>query len=651
MKLFNKGKELALVIGMSLGMSVLTPVLPTIQVEASSYNYTADQLQALANLNKLRAEAGMKPVKLDPFLTKAATNHFNYLNTNGHAYGHGEVKGHKGFTGVKPQDRVLAVGGSVGEYLSENIVFGTNIHANSIMDLVHEAPLHREGLLNPDLQSVGIEAEKGNQKGFHVIKLRIDEYGERATDHVYPVNGMKNVNPLFGGNEIPNPLKDYGIAQSGHILTYWLPLNVAVSDGDLTFVLKDSKGATVPAFLDFFYSGTARLIPKQQLKWGETYTATVKWKARHTSATGGRTWSFTTMTSDPNGVTPPKPTPPPVEVIKESKDYTVIKAQPLYASNSTSSKQIVQVPANAKVRSIEKRASWMKVTYNGSTGWVAVNNLKAYVAPKTVTMYANKATKAYTTRSTKGKVAFNLANGAKVTRTGVNGSWSQVKFGTKTGWIASRDLSAVVLANRIKTQYGSHIYGVNNQAEYDAVMKIVKDEFTKNFNSSQFDTPDSVIRFMNGERGTKDKNDPAFRSPSNAGLLNAEMSLSPVIEGKISFETYQKLNRVDSFVVYLKTKYNSKSVVGDKSVKSAYDALINKKVDCDADAQLRSMVYDMAGIDNVVVGDGVTHAVIVFKVKEGWTESSLTPYSKKDIDSLNSLSVYLSYTQSGAKIQ
>lgn len=252
---------------------------------------------------------------------------------------------------------------------------------------------------------------------------------------------MKNVNPLFGGNEIPNPLKNYGIAQSGHILTYWLPLDVAVSDGHLTFVLKDSKGVTVPAFLDFFYSGTARLIPKQQLKWRETYTATVKWKARHTTATGGRTWSFTTMTSDPNVVAPPKPAPPPVEVIKESKDYTVIKAQPLYASNSTSSKQIVQVPANAKVRSIEKRASWMKVTYNGSTGWVAVNNLKAYVAPKTVTMYTNKATKAYTTRSTKGKVAFNLANGAKVTRTGVNGSWSEIKVGTKTGWVASRELA------------------------------------------------------------------------------------------------------------------------------------------------------------------------------------------------------------------
>lgn len=178
MKLFNKGKGLALVIGMSLGVSILMPVLPTTQVEASSYNYSADQLQALNTLNKLRAEAGMKPVKLDPFLTKAASNHYNYLITNGGSFGHDEVRGHKGFTGVSPKDRVRAVGGSVGDYLGESIVFGTNIHTNSIVDLVHEAPLHREDLLNPDLQSVGIEVEKGNPKGFHVIKVRIDKYGE-----------------------------------------------------------------------------------------------------------------------------------------------------------------------------------------------------------------------------------------------------------------------------------------------------------------------------------------------------------------------------------------------------------------------------------------------------------------------------------------
>lgn len=435
----NKTMAVALALGVSLGVSMFNPALPTTQVEASSYSYSADQLQALATLNEYRKEAGMNPVTLDPFLTKAASNHYAYLNTNGHAYGHSEVKGHKGFTGVTSKDRVKAVGGSLGQLVGENIVFGARNSPNSIYDLVHNAPLHRESLLNPDIQSVGFAVEKGNQKGMHVIVMRVDSYEQRDSDHVYPVPNMKNVNPLFAGNEIPDPLEDYGIDQSGHILTYWLPSEITVSEDDLTFVLKDSKGNTVPAFLDFFYSGVAKLIPKKVLNYNETYTATVKWKARHTGETGGRTWSFTTMA---NSTTPVKPTTPPVTSVKESKDYTLIKGQPLYASNSTKSKQLVQIPTNGKVRSIEKRSSWMKVTYNGKTGWVAVKNLKAYVAPKTESKYANKNMKAYTTRSTKGKVAFTVPKGKKVTRIAVNGSWSQVKYGSKTAWVASRDLSS-----------------------------------------------------------------------------------------------------------------------------------------------------------------------------------------------------------------
>lgn len=453
----NKTMAVALALGVSLGVSMFNPALPTTQVEASSYSYSADQLQALATLNEYRKEAGMNPVTLDPFLTKAASNHWNYLWVNSTAEGHSEVKGHKGFTGVTSKDRVKAVGGSVGQLVGENIVFEAKNSPNSIHDLVHNAPLHRESLLNPDIQSVGIESQKGTQKGMQVIVVRVDSYEQRDSDHVYPVPNMKNVNPLFAGNEIPDPLKNYGIDQSGHIVTYWLPSEAFIyDDKDFSFVLKDSKGNIVPAFVDFMYSGTAKLIPKKMLNYNETYTATVKWYSPDNNQRGGRTWSFTTMA---NSTTPVKPTTPPVTSVKESKDYTVIKGQPLYASNSTKSKQLVQIPTKGKVRSIEKRSSWMKVTYNGKTGWVAVKNLKAYVAPKTESKYANKNMTAYTTRSSKGKVAFTVPKGKKVTRIAVNGSWSQVKYGSKTAWVASGDLSssATVASRNLDTLHSQSV--------------------------------------------------------------------------------------------------------------------------------------------------------------------------------------------------
>lgn len=334
-----------LVIGVGVAGVLSSPVSETAQVEAAAYSYSADQLQALATLNEYRKEAGMNPVTLDPFLTKAASNHWNYLWVNSTAEGHSETKGNKNFTGVTSKDRVKAVGGNLGQLVGENIVFEAKNSPNSIYDLVHNAPLHRESLLNPDIQSVGIESQKGTQKSMQVIVVRVDKYEQRDSDHVYPVPNMKNVNPLFAGNEIPDPLKDYGIDQSGHIVTYWLPSEAFIyDDKDFSFVLKDSKGNIVPAFVDFMYLGTAKLIPKKMLNYNETYTATVKWYSPDNNQRGGRTWSFTTQSKSTEPVKPGTP----VDVVKESKDYTLIKGQPLYASNSTKSKQLVQIPTNRR---------------------------------------------------------------------------------------------------------------------------------------------------------------------------------------------------------------------------------------------------------------------------------------------------------------
>lgn len=647
----NKTMAVALALGVSLGVSMFNPALPTTQVEASSYSYSADQLQALATLNEYRKEAGMNPVTLDPFLTKAASNHYAYLNTNGHELLHKEVKGHKGFTGITSKDRVKAVGGSIGQLVEENIVFGTRLYSDSMYELAHNAPLHRETILNPDIQSVGFAVDEGNRRGMKVVLVRINEYTQRDSDHVYPVPNMKNVNPLFAGNEIPNPLKNYGIDQSGHILTYWLPSEAFIyDDKDFSFVLKDSKGNIVPAFVDFMYSGAAKLIPKKMLKYNETYTATVKWYSPDNNQRGGRTWSFTTMA---NSTTPVKPTTPPVTSVKESKDYTLIKGQPLYASNSTKSKQLVQIPTNGKVRSIEKRSSWMKVTYKGKTGWVAVKNLKAYVAPKTESKYANKNMKAYTTRSTKGKVAFTVPKGKKVTRIAVNGSWSQVKYGSKTAWVASRDLSStrsLPTQKVTKTYFGAHTYGVDTQAEYDAVYKRVKAEFDAKYNSPEFGFDSYMHRVLNGERGNRDPNSSEYMALDNSFLLDAEDALTPYFNGDMSLKTYEKMYRTNKFLRYIHSKYKSTDVVGDKNLKSAYDVLFRGKNDCDSLEQVKSLVYDLAGIDNAIIGDGVTHAALIFKVDEGWMGSAYKAYSKKEVDSTNALNIYISHTQGGKKI-
>lgn len=129
----------------------------------------------------------------------------------------------------------------------------------------------------------------------------------------------------------------------------------------------------------------------------------------------------------------------------------------------------------------------------------------------------------------------------------------------------------------------------------------------------------------------------------------AEQALEPYFDGSVSLKTYEKMYRTDNFLRYVHSKYKSSDVVGDKNLKSAYDVLFRGKNDCDSLEQVKSLVYDLAGIDSVIVGDGVTHAML-FKVDEGWMGSSYTAYTTKDIDSTNALKIYVSLTQKGTRM-
>ena len=263
----------------------------------------------------------------------------------------------------------------------------------------------------------------------------------------------------------------------------------------------------------------------------------------------------------------------------------------------------------------------------------------------------NRTTDLYATWSTKGKQITTVRSWSRVVKTGEYGKWSRVRVGGKTGWLPTSYLRAPYSNDQItRTVYGSHTYGVDTQAEYDAVYKRVKAEFDAKYDSAEFGFDEYMYRVLDGERGIKDRNDPNFRVPENMNLLMSEKALAPYFEGRMSMKTYEKMYRTDNFLNYVHSKYQSNDVVGDKNLKSAYDVLFRGKNDCDSLEQVKSLVYDLAGIDNVVVGDGVTHAMLLFKVDEGWMGSNSKAFTKSDVDQLNATNVYLSYTQKGTRI-
>lgn len=262
------------------------------------YAYSASAKQALAYINKIREEAGLAKVELDPYLTKAAENHANYLTLNS-IMSHEEVQGKKGFTGVSNKDRILKVGGADHEYkmVGEGVTYNFNTPEKALAWLFN-APYHRTFLIDPSLEKVGAAL---NGKYFS-ISYSAETYERDLSSAIYPFNGQKNVDPVFFGNEIPDPLEGTGIKQSGYIISH------TSYDGETvkTATLKDDKGTDIPVVIknkkravEGWYFNI--VIPKIPLKEGTTYTVTINGKAS-TFTTAGTTPTTPPPTSGGSGV-------------------------------------------------------------------------------------------------------------------------------------------------------------------------------------------------------------------------------------------------------------------------------------------------------------------------------------------------------------
>lgn len=99
-----------MLIGVFLLM-VITPLIDVTKVQAAKVWFdgtsSAEQLKALASINKIRQQMGLDEVKLDPALVKAAINHARYANVNFTIKTEGElsieVKGREFFTQQTPK--------------------------------------------------------------------------------------------------------------------------------------------------------------------------------------------------------------------------------------------------------------------------------------------------------------------------------------------------------------------------------------------------------------------------------------------------------------------------------------------------------------------------------------------------------------------
>lgn len=255
--------------------------------KSSDVAYTLDQLNALEHLNDIREKVGLKKVSLNPFLTKAAQNHADYIVVNDTADSqlaiHKQIEGLQGFTGITPMDRVRAAGG--GDMKVSEVVTSDQASSSRGIDSWIDTAYHRSPLLSPEASEIGIAKVDGT------VVAEIAFGNPENTVSVYPYDGMEQVGIGFYGNETPNPLNQFSIDRSGYIISLQNSYGIEKAEATIT----NSRKERIPAY-SLNDSGKWFFFPAHELAYGEQYTVSVDYESQGTS--GHRTWSFTTKQLD-----------------------------------------------------------------------------------------------------------------------------------------------------------------------------------------------------------------------------------------------------------------------------------------------------------------------------------------------------------------
>ena len=113
---------------------------------------------------------------------------------------------------------------------------------------------------------------------------------------------------------------------------------------------------------------------------------------------------------------------------------------------------LLTIPKGKTLTPLQSNGSWTKVSYGGQTGWVHNDYLQkastsnstnkpTTVTPNTTTAQTKVNLNLRSSKSTKTTVLMTIPKGKTVTVLTVEGSWSKVKYGSKTGYVANTYLT------------------------------------------------------------------------------------------------------------------------------------------------------------------------------------------------------------------
>lgn len=268
--------------------------------------------QGFVYLNELRTGAGLIPFAWDNALETAAQNHADYLVLN-YTFGHSEVQGNNGFTGVTPSNRGDAAGYTPWTSYGENISAGDNTVNDSIDGLI-SAIYHRFGFLTLSHNDIGIGIKKDVSYVYgSVYNYNSGNLGSVADTRLlnpktvrWPYANYDKAQTSFNNTESPDPLPEcpsYGIAGNPVSIEFNPAKNNAVTmntfklfaaDGSEITNTKVLTEATDPA--STINANQFVLFPLVSLSVDSKYRA--EFNYNESGATKNLSWNFRTKRYD-----------------------------------------------------------------------------------------------------------------------------------------------------------------------------------------------------------------------------------------------------------------------------------------------------------------------------------------------------------------
>ena len=261
-----------------------------------------EQLAVLDEVNRARVSAGVRPVRLNDALNRAATAHANYVALHPLFAGHDEFLGGAGFTGLNPADRARAAGyptNDVAEVMANCLPCALPVSATRARDDVRRYLLsvyHRIGLLGPDVSEIGYGAVTVNNVSANVLDIGYDWKAPANTWARWPAPGSSGAPTSWDGIESPNPAPGVprplgpavtiAISNADSVSIQPYVANVVAVGGSLTG--PDGPVAVITEMNNDF----ASVLPKAPLRSATTYTVRFDLEIRGVPKID--TWTFTT---------------------------------------------------------------------------------------------------------------------------------------------------------------------------------------------------------------------------------------------------------------------------------------------------------------------------------------------------------------------